>query len=101
MNDGILDMHTPQQMLSDSVALSDLSSESFLSIDAVSSSVDYYQMSSDTAFYSYLSNVYYNFICDMLTMHGTGSLSDVELYTTGFLSGIYGPNAHYEDRYLT
>ena len=94
-------MLSPEQMLSDSVPASDLSSDSFLSIGSVSSSVDYYLMNSDDAFYSYLSGVYNNFIYDMLTMHGTGICADVELYKTGFLSGIYGEGAHYEDQYLT
>lgn len=77
-----------------------MSSESFLSIDAASSSIDYYLLSSEQAFDDYLSSVYGNFIYDMLTMHGLGLCANVELYKTGFLSTIYGPNAQYVDRYL-
>ena len=78
-----------------------LSDESILSIGAVSSSTDFYIVSSESAFDSYLSSIFGNFIYDMLEMHGTGLCSDTVLYKTGFLSSIYGPNAEYKDKYFT
>ena len=88
----------PEQMLYD--LSNQMLSESFLSIGAASSSIDYYLLSSEQAFDDYLSSIYGNFIYDMLTMRGCGLCSNVELYKTGFLSSIYGPNAQYVDRYL-
>lgn len=81
----------------DEIALSD---ESFLSIGIASADTDEYLINSTSAFDSYLSGVYSNFIYDMLTMHGTGLCANTPLYMTGFLSSVYGPNAVVEDRYL-
>lgn len=84
----------------DQHVLSNLSNESLLSIDAVSSSSDYYILSSSKAFDAYLSSIYGNLMYDMLTLHGTGICADVELYKTGFLSSLYDTNTITEDKYL-
>ena len=97
--DGIMISCSPDQML-DQHVLSNLSNESLLSIDAVSSSSDYYILSSSKAFDAYLSSIYGNLMYDMLTLHGTGICADVELYKTGFLSSLYDTNTITEDKYL-
>ena len=93
--DGVAQKFTPEQLIDASM------SAAALSIDAISSQADYYMLKSDDAFTSYLSSVYAGFIYDMLTMHGTGLCADVQLYKTGFLSGMYDQNAEIEDPYLS
>ena len=91
---------SPQELL-DPHVLSNLSNESFLSIGSMSSSNDYYKLASSEAFDGYISGIYANFIYDILTLHGTGLCSNVELYKTGFLDGIYGSGIEVNDPYLS